>query len=51
MPADPLIPADVALIVAVPTLTAVTTPELETVATPVLLDDQDMLTPDMPLPF
>src|ERR1700740_1365888 len=36
----PVVPRLVALMLAVPTPTAVTTPESETVATPALLDDQ-----------
>ena len=37
---DPLCPPAVPVIVAVPAATAVTVPDVETVATPVLLDDQ-----------
>jgi len=48
---EPDLPSLVAVIVAVPTSNAVATPELETVATPVLLDAQVTVRPVSTLPF
>src|SRR5690606_26807438 len=38
---DPVLPSLVAMTLAVPALTAVTTPDCDTVTTPLLLEDQD----------
>jgi len=51
MPAVPLFPSLVAVMVAAPTATPVTSPVLSTVATPVFEDDQVIVRPVSGLPL